>query len=166
MMKGTTGCVCSAEDPRSKPAPPGVGPVFPQPSRPNASTVLQESRKRARDAPVRPDIGISKPPDTWDELMEVAKKHKNIMTDISAWQTTAHESYSKFAYILRKVADAIGADKIIFGTDAPTFSYLYSENDWVEMVKDLCEKPSEEHRFTREEVDAILHGNAARVLGI
>jgi len=34
------------------------------------------------------------------------------------------------------------------------------------MVNDLTEKPSEEHRFTREEVDAILHGNAARVLGI
>ena len=86
--------------------------------------------------------------------------------DIAAWQTTANESYSKFAYILRKVADGVGAERIIFGTDAPTFSYLYSENDWVEMVKDLSEKPSEEHRFTKAEVEAILHGNAARVLGI
>jgi len=102
----------------------------------------------------------------YKEMVEVAKKHQNIMADIAGWQITAHESYGKFAYILRGVIDGMGAERIIFGTDAPTFSYLYSEKDWVEMVTDLPEKPPEEYRFTREEVDAILHGNATRILNL
>lgn len=100
----------------------------------------------------------------YKELVEVAKKRSNIMVDISAWQTTAHESYGKFAHVLRGVIDNIGADRVIFGTDAPTFSFLYPEKEWIEMVRDLPQKAPEGYTFTREEVDAILHGNASRIL--
>jgi len=102
----------------------------------------------------------------YKELVQVARKHDNIMMDISAWQPTAHESYGKFAHILRGVLDGVGASKVVFGTDAPTFSMQYSEREWVDMVRELPEKAPGGYSFTKEEVEAILQGNAARVLGI
>lgn len=98
------------------------------------------------------------------ELMEVAKKRPNLLCDCSAWQPTAHESYGKFAYIFRKVMDVFGADRIIFGTDAPTFSLQYSEREWVNMIRDLPAKAPEGVKFSQAEVEAVLHGNASRVL--
>ena len=62
--------------------------------------------------------------------------------------------------------DGIGADRVIFGTDAPTFSFLYSEKEWVETVRGLPKKAPEGYVFTRDEADAILYGNAARILGL
>jgi predicted TIM-barrel fold metal-dependent hydrolase len=62
--------------------------------------------------------------------------------------------------------DGIGAEKILFGTDAPTFSFMYSENEWIDMVRDLPAKAPGGKIFTEEEIDAVLHGNAARVLGL
>ena len=74
------------------------------------------------------------------------------------------ESYGKFAYVLRKVMDVFGPDRILFGTDAPTFSFLYPENEWVNMIRDLPAKAPEGIKFVPAEVEAVLHGNAARVL--
>jgi predicted TIM-barrel fold metal-dependent hydrolase len=102
----------------------------------------------------------------YKQLVEVAKRHRNIMTDISAWQPTAHESQAKFAHILRGVIDAIGADRVVFGTDAPTFSSLYPEEEWVGMLRDLPATAPGGKKFTRDEVEGILHKNAARVLGL
>lgn len=102
----------------------------------------------------------------YKELVQVVRKHPNLMVDIAAWQPTAHESYGKFVHVLRGVMDAIGADKVIFGTDAPTFSLQYSEKWWVDMIRDLPEKAPKGYTFTRQETDAVLHGNAARVLGL
>ncbi len=102
----------------------------------------------------------------YKELVQVVRKHSNMMVDISAWQPTAHESHAKFAHILRGVMDGIGAEKILFGTDAPTFSMQYSEKEWVEMIRDLPEKAPEGYTFTKEEMEAVLQGNAARVLGL
>jgi predicted TIM-barrel fold metal-dependent hydrolase len=102
----------------------------------------------------------------YKELVQVAKKRPNILVDISAWQPTAHESYAKFTHILRGMVDGVGADRVLFGTDAPTFSFQYSEQQWVEMVRDLPDQAPAGDPFTREEVEAILHGNAARVLGL
>ncbi len=100
----------------------------------------------------------------YKELMEVAKRRPNLMCDISAWQPTAHESYGKVAYILRKMMDAFGANRMLFGTDAPTFSCQYSEREWVDMIRDLPTKAPEGMKFTSGEVEAVLHGNAARIL--
>jgi len=102
----------------------------------------------------------------YKELVKVAMKRPNIMTDIAAWQTAAHESYGKFAHVLRGIIDGMGADRVVFGTDAPSFSYLYPEEAWVAMVRDLPQKAPETDPFTTDEVEAILHGNAVRVLGL
>jgi predicted TIM-barrel fold metal-dependent hydrolase len=102
----------------------------------------------------------------YKDMARVAKDHPNIMVDISAWQPTAHEGYGKFVHILRGMVDAIGADRVIFGTDAPTFSLQYSEKEWVEMIRDLPRRAPEGYTFTDDEAEAILHRNAARVLGL
>lgn len=102
----------------------------------------------------------------YKELIQVARKRPNILVDIAAWQPVAHESYGKFAHVLRGFIDSIGADRIVFGTDAPTFSLQYSEKEWVESVRELPRRAPQGDTFTEEEVSAILHGNAARVLGL
>ena len=100
----------------------------------------------------------------YKELIEVGKRHSNLLCDCSAWQPTAHESYGKFAYILRKVMDAFGSRRIMFGTDAPTFSLQHSEIEWIRRIRDLPNKAPEGLKFTSGEVEDVLHGNAERVL--
>jgi hypothetical protein len=100
----------------------------------------------------------------YKELMEVGKRRPNLMCDCSAWQPTAHESYGKAAYILRKVMNVFGPNRMVFGTDAPTFSFLYSEREWVNMIRDLPTKAPEGIKFVPAEAEAVLYGNAARVL--
>lgn len=102
----------------------------------------------------------------YKELIAVAKKRPNIMTDISGWQVVAHQSYGKFVHILRKVIDAFGPDRVLFATDAPSFSFLHSEKEWVETIRDLPHKAPEGYTFTEEEIESILYGNAARILGL
>jgi len=62
--------------------------------------------------------------------------------------------------------NVFGPQRMIFGTDAPTFSLLYSERDWVNMIRDLPMKAPEGIKFVPAEVEAMLYGNAARVLTV
>ena len=76
----------------------------------------------------------------------------------------AHESYSKFACVLRKVMNVFGSNRILFGTDAPSFSFLYPESEWGNIIRDLPNKAPEGIKFIPAEIEAVLHDNAARVL--
>ncbi len=53
--------------------------------------------------------------------------------------------------------NVFGPNRMVFGTDAPTFSFLYSEREWVNMIRDLPTKAPEGIKFVPAEVEAVLH---------
>lgn len=102
----------------------------------------------------------------WRDLLDLGRDHRNLVTDISGFQPTAVGTYGRFCYLLRRFVDEWGADRILWGTDSPEFDHILSMKDWAQLIRDLPEKGPEELHFTKEEVEAILHDNAARMLGI
>lgn len=100
------------------------------------------------------------------ELIALAQRHSNILTDISGWQIPARDNYGIFVHILRKVMDGIGSDRVLFGTDAPTISFVSPEENWIDLIKKLPESAPEGYSFTQAEIDAVLGGNAVRILGL
>ena len=64
------------------------------------------------------------------------------------------EQHERFAGMIR----AIGADHVLFGTDSPWADQAYT----LQYARRFLEKYS----FTQQECDAILGGNAAKLLGI
>lgn len=99
-------------------------------------------------------------------LFSLGRVRPNLYTDISGWQVAARTDYDLFARTLRRAADVLGAERILFGTDSPYLWPTLSDRDYVQAVRDLATKAPPEARFTPEEVDLILGGNAARLLGL
>ena len=90
----------------------------------------------------------------------------NIMGDISAWQPLAVKSYSRFCQGLRDLLDYSEPERIIFGTDSPSFRSIMSNKDWVQLIKDLPQKAPDGIAFTEEEITALLGGNAQKLLNL
>ena len=103
---------------------------------------------------------------SWRELIEVAKDRPNLVTDFSAFQHEAANNYGRFCIVLRRVIDSLGADRVLFGCDGPVWTRWYSRKWWVDLVRNMPDNPTEKASFTHEEVEAMLHGNAVRVLGL
>lgn len=102
----------------------------------------------------------------WRDLIECGKKRENLLCDFSAWQMVARNNYGQFRHVLRKVLDGFGKDRVLFGTDGPAFDPFVSKREWVQQVRNLAEPQAEGSRFAKEEIDAMLEGNAKRVLGL
>ncbi|OGA30806.1 MAG: hypothetical protein A3G80_03860 [Betaproteobacteria bacterium RIFCSPLOWO2_12_FULL_62_13b] len=95
----------------------------------------------------------------WQEAMQAAAWLPNVYLDLSLWQ----KPYCKmppgeFQKWLRHLTDMVGADKIMFATDAPHPNLHLRLPEWVKVFQDLGKE------FTAEEKELILGGNARRVL--
>ena len=82
------------------------------------------------------------------------------------WDTWAFGRYELFCRELRDLIDCAGISKVLFGTDNPLTTIVEPTKNWVQLIKDLPDKAPEGIRFTKEEVDAILGGNAAALLNL
>jgi predicted TIM-barrel fold metal-dependent hydrolase len=100
----------------------------------------------------------------WRELVEIALERPNLVTDFSAFQHDAASNYGRFCSVLRRCLDGFGADRVLFGCDGPVWTLWYTRKWWVDLVRGLPANPTERSSFTQEEVDAILHKNAQRIL--
>lgn len=100
----------------------------------------------------------------WRELIEVARRRPNLVTDFSAFQHEAHVNYGRFCHILRRCIDGFGAERVLFGCDGPSWTLWYTRKWWVDLISSLPDRPTERSVFSREEVDAMLYKNAERIL--
>lgn len=100
----------------------------------------------------------------WLDLIALGKVRENIMCDFSAWQGAARGDYSTFCHMLRKFLDEFGRERVMFGTDAPSLEHYAASKEFVEIIRDLPQKAAAPNRFTEEEVQAMLDGNARRLL--
>ena len=82
--------------------------------------------------------------DTYLSLLKVVKKHDNLFIDLAGTGIAAYG-------MLRYGIDAVGAEKILFGTDFPINAGMY-------VAAVMYEK------LTDAEREAVLHKNAERIL--
>jgi predicted TIM-barrel fold metal-dependent hydrolase len=102
----------------------------------------------------------------WTELAAIAGTKGNMAADLSGWQLTAREHYAAFSQTLRGFMDAAGSENLLFGTDNPAYRSMVPDKDWIQLIKDLPHKAPEGIGFTQEEVEAILGGNAQKLLNL
>lgn len=99
----------------------------------------------------------------WRELIALAQKYPNLVTDFSGWQPTIVGTYGRFCHVLRRFCNEVGVDRIMFGTDIPGFEHLLPTHKWVQMIKDLPRNAPPGMSFTDAEIGAMLGGNAGRI---
>ena len=103
----------------------------------------------------------------WRDLHAVARSKVNarLHVDISGWQERCKEEPETFARAVRKLMDAVGSDRMHFGTDDPAFDPVHPKEEWIENVTALADRDTEP-TFTDEEITALLGENTARLFGI
>ncbi|UCD85698.1 MAG: amidohydrolase [Deltaproteobacteria bacterium] len=102
----------------------------------------------------------------WRPWAALATHQPNLYGDLAAFDTLAFAHYELFCWELRDLIDYAGVSKVLFGTDGPIFSIVEPVGTWIQLIKDLPAKAPPGIRFTEEEVNAILGGNAASLLGL
>ncbi len=135
----------------------------------------------ARDFPdltiIMCHTGLDKAPSDhwWETAVVVAATKPNIHVDVADWQRGGVRVMDDMPELFRKLKimrDQLGAHRILFGTDQPSYNPENQENDelsrqWVQLFKNL---PEEGRKygvdFSQEEAELIAHGNAERILRI
>jgi predicted TIM-barrel fold metal-dependent hydrolase len=99
----------------------------------------------------------------WHDWVTIAQWKKNIYGDLCIWQLTAESKPHLFRRYLREILDIIGPDQILFGSDGPILEPMVSNRRAIEIFRSLTKKGTDGIRFTEDEIEAILGGNAMRI---
>lgn len=117
-------------------------------------------------------IGHAGAHDGWTEALEVAAASNAAKLEMSVWlwDTSTHEDEVDVARRVAEARDAVGAERILFGTDHVSgakerrLGFLRTVTD---MFRRLPETAAESGAtISPDELDLILGGNAARDLGL
>ncbi|MCD6281472.1 MAG: amidohydrolase family protein [Deltaproteobacteria bacterium] len=101
----------------------------------------------------------------WREFVNIiAAKATTLYADFSGHQVTAKRNFSEFCHMMRDAFDEATAEKFLWGTDNPVLEAVIPMKDWLKMIKDLPENAPDGLKFTKEEIDAVLGENAAKII--
>jgi predicted TIM-barrel fold metal-dependent hydrolase len=95
----------------------------------------------------------------WRELIDMADL-PNLMCDVSGYQLTAAVDAAKFAVILRRLIDAFGEHRVLFGSDGPTFDWFMRTSEWIAFLRGLPSRDDLPARFTSTEIEQILRSGS------
>jgi predicted TIM-barrel fold metal-dependent hydrolase len=99
----------------------------------------------------------------WREWAALAQYKRRICGDLAMWDLMAVSKPHLFRRYLREILDIVGPEQILFGSDGPSFEPLVSSRQWLGIIQGLTTEGTDGISFTKEEVTAILGGNAARI---
>ncbi len=99
----------------------------------------------------------------WRDWAALAKYKRSICGDLAMWQLTAVSKPRLFRRYLREILDILGPSQVLFASDGPVFEPHVSNRRWVGIIRGLTTEGTDGIKFSNEEVEAILGGNAARV---
>ncbi|TAL31620.1 MAG: hypothetical protein EPN93_17645 [Spirochaetes bacterium] len=102
----------------------------------------------------------------WHEWAGLAHDFPNLYGDLAVWSRYGDRNYAHFCRELRELTYYAGAEKVLWGTDDPFENYTVPTKDYLQMMRDLETKSPKGYEFSKEEIDLMLGGNAARLLGI
>ncbi|HSB69745.1 MAG TPA: amidohydrolase family protein [Candidatus Methylomirabilis sp.] len=101
----------------------------------------------------------------WEEALSIAWHKPNVVLELSTWQWTFLRDPREFVRAVATMKDSIGAERIVFGSDFPALRGAMSLRSWVEVFQGLPDLAREHgHRISDSEAQAILGGNAERLL--
>ena len=102
----------------------------------------------------------------WPEALSVARTKPNIYLELSMWQSRI-KFIDEFVFAIARMRDTIGIERILWGSDFPGLRRAMSLKEWVGVFRRLPALGGEYgHPFDDKDVDAILGGNAGRILGL
>lgn len=103
----------------------------------------------------------------WQDLYAVANSKVNagLHVDISGWQERCKERPDEFATAVRRLMDAVGSDRMHFGTDDPAFDPVHPKEEWIENVRALAQR-DEKPSFSTREIEQLLGENTARLFDL
>lgn len=97
----------------------------------------------------------------WRELIELGRQFNSLYCDISGYQLSVQQDPGRFAVILRRLLDSLGPDRVLFGTDGPTFDLCMSSAKWAEFVQGLPGRSDLPATFTESEIMSVTSDAAA-----
>lgn len=102
----------------------------------------------------------------WEEALNVAFWKSNVILELSMWQWNYQLDPVAFVRALSQMKRRIGTERMLFASDYPGLSQAMGLREWVEVFQHLPQL-AEQHGydFDEDDVDAILGGNAVRILG-
>jgi predicted TIM-barrel fold metal-dependent hydrolase len=102
----------------------------------------------------------------WHEWAGLAHDFPNLFGDLAVWSRYADRNYEFFCRQLRELTFYAGVEKVLWGTDDPFENYTVPTARFLAMLRELPARAPRGYEFSHEEVELMLGGNAARVLGI
>jgi len=102
----------------------------------------------------------------WRPWAALSALHPNLYGDLAMWGPFAFGKFELFCRELRDIIDYVGVEKVLFGSDSPVYDIVLPVEDLIEKIKKLPDEAPDGITFTKEEIDAILGGNAAKLLGL
>ncbi len=85
--------------------------------------------------------------------------------DLSVWQTKLRDNPRETLAAPDHMRNYLGIERILWGTDFPHMRQQMSLKDTVEIYRGLPSLAKQHgYTFTERDVDAVLGGNAARIL--
>lgn len=69
-----------------------------------------------------------------NQAFAVAVKNPNVYLDISAWEPALKYSLPVFIQGLYQAKMMCGIKKILFGSDWPLFTHIFSLENWVKVI--------------------------------
>lgn len=99
----------------------------------------------------------------WRDWAALAQFKQRICGDLAMWDLMAEGKPNLFRRYLREILDIVGPDQVLFASDGPIHEPLVSKRRWVGIIKALSTDSADGIKFSDEEVEAILGGNAARI---
>lgn len=102
----------------------------------------------------------------WRDWAGSAYYQPNLFGDLAEWQILAKRNFELFCKELRHIIDICGTEKILFGSDGPIFEPIVPVKEWIRLLMDLPNDSAAGTIFRKEEIEAIMGGNAQRILNI
>jgi uncharacterized protein len=107
--------------------------------------------------------------DPWiAEPITIVQWRPNVYLDISVGQVLYRTEPDRFYRTMKLLLRSAARRKVLFGTDCPgPLGWILPEKDWVDVVKNLHKSAhSPEFPVDQATIDALLAGNAKKILGI
>lgn len=99
--------------------------------------------------------------------LDMARWKPNLYLELSLWQTQLLEREAQFVERLDQMKQAVGLDRVLFGSDCPGSSHVMSLEKWVDTFRRLPEIAQRHgYRITDDESAGMLGANAAKLLGV
>jgi len=100
------------------------------------------------------------------EAVAICNNSTNIYLDLSVWQPRLLRPL-EFYRALRSLLDSISWQRVLFGSDYPFLKLLVNQERWVKAFTEIPDSVKERGiQFKDEEIEGIMGGNAARLLGL